>query len=682
MKIIHQTRQPLPPKGAAQAVQTSPPPVAYSNGSSCSYHNPVIHTTSSDSMSNKATHSDFATQATRATAPLSKSYAASKGGQRMLLACFLAGMFLLSGLSLQAQGCSDFSLSNVELVQAEKGKPNSGRMLIHIAGAKNGEVFSVAYQRGGKGVVSVVSGLAAVEGIVTLSGLRPGRYENIEVKRASDGCANTVTSSLSLEAEPGSGVQFLPETTCGNGSFDYTNCRGQSITIQRANISPNKWIFTGQGSVGTVSFVNSSCQIASCVQVYCVDPENDLPTPGSGYPYGSVSFTEVTGHTAAGMTELQAERINWISCNGSSQGYTTSQIQQAIWCIRGSSNACNNLSSAAITAVPNVQGGISSQMKFYKPNDSDVQVFVPIGCASPSCSVTVRLRGVQGSEHVNFRVNGDVVASHTLTTSFQNITYSGFNGTSFAVEFTNDNGPRDVHIEHIIVNGTTYLPVQGTHSSSCNSGGNLLCNGTLTWSSLSCSGGVTPPDSYAFGCEDGVVVDEYGSGANCAATHHSQVSVPDPSNVYQVIAEVVYKNQNPGNTITVTSSTGQSYTLNRVTVSGVSSNVYVFRGVISGNPSQIRHNTATGSCGNNSGLQSMVLYVFRNTAIKQASSLQLTGKSGYCNLVSFTIPIPTDVAPRNITLSLPISELTQDNRYLRVIATAGGVSNSTVIYGP
>ncbi|NJO86987.1 MAG: hypothetical protein HC821_02825, partial [Lewinella sp.] len=72
----------------------------------------------------------------------------------------------------------------------------------------------------------------------------------------------------------------------------------------------------------------------------------------------------------------------------------------------------------------------------------------------------------------------------------------------------------------------------------------------------------------------------------------------------------------------------------------------------------------------------------RNTTIKRASSGTFTTRSGYCNLQTFNLSLPTDVVNRTVTLRLPISELTTDGRFLTVIATAGGVTRSTTINGP
>jgi hypothetical protein len=50
--------------------------------------------------------------------------------------------------------------------------------------------------------------------------------------------------------------------------------------------------------------------------------------------------------------------------------------------------------------------------------------------------------------------------------------------------------------------------------------------------------------------------------------------------------------------------------------------------------------------------------------------------------VTFSIAIPTDDQARDLSILLPISELTDDGRFLTIRANAGGVTGSTTIFGP
>ncbi|MEN0003527.1 MAG: LamG-like jellyroll fold domain-containing protein, partial [Bacteroidota bacterium] len=313
-----------------------------------------------------------------------------------------------------------------------------------------------------------------------------------------------------------------------------------------------------------------------------------------------------------------------------------------------------------------------------------------------SCSIEVRAKGTCGSETIDLRYDDVTVATFTLTSSLANYTYSGgYGGQDIKVVFTNDGSvgacDKNVQIDHIRINGATFQTSTNGIKNGCGPQNDewLFCDHDFfDYGALgSCSNGsvintVVPDENFSFDCDDGVQVDIYGSGVNCSNNPDSEVTIPNPSNVFQVVVEIVYKNQNPGSSVTVQTDNGDSYVLNQVSVSGMSSNVRVYRGVIPQAVSTVGHNSETNGCGNNNGLQSLVAYAFRNVAIKRSSSGVFTGISGFCDFESFDIPIPTDNSPRDVTINVPISEMTPDGRHMVVTATAGGVTNSVTIFGP
>ena len=120
--------------------------------------------------------------------------------------------------------------------------------------------------------------------------------------------------------------------------------------------------------------------------------------------------------------------------------------------------------------------------------------------------ITVRARGVAGGEHINLRVGGNIVASWNLTTSFQNLTYTGSASGDIQVQFDNDGGSRDVVVDYIQANGETRQAEDMEYNTayyangSCGGGGNselMHCNGVIGFGytydcfSGSCSGGNT-----------------------------------------------------------------------------------------------------------------------------------------------------------------------------------------------
>ena len=189
--------------------------------------------------------------------------------------------------------------------------------------------------------------------------------------------------------------------------------------------------------------------------------------------------------------------------------------------------------------------------------------------------------------------------------------------------------------------------------------------------------GVEGPNGWAFECGDDKLVDEYGYNANCNIT--TVANIPDPANVYQYVVEIVYKGNNPGQTLDVVDSGGTTHTIPRSVPVGTSSNIWVYRGLIAGNTSSITYTTTESlKC----KLQSVVLYAFRNVPNASSSSGVFTSRSGVNDIQVITIDVPAFNEPRNLIIETPISELTDDGRYLLLTAEAGGVSEQVFIYGP
>jgi len=187
---------------------------------------------------------------------------------------------------------------------------------------------------------------------------------------------------------------------------------------------------------------------------------------------------------------------------------------------------------------------------------------------------------------------------------------------------------------------------------------------------------------YFFGCDDDSVIELLSTGVNCGSNPQTQITIPDPGSVTEVVVEVVYLNSYPGNSITVQSNFG-NHTFNRVDVLGDNSEVYVYRGYLPAGTSSVSHNSATGQCGNGNGLQSLVSYVIRTVlGNNSVHSLVYTALSGYCDLQEFSIPVAANDYPRDIVVRLPITELSTDGTYMTITAEAGGVEESITIYGP
>ena len=188
--------------------------------------------------------------------------------------------------------------------------------------------------------------------------------------------------------------------------------------------------------------------------------------------------------------------------------------------------------------------------------------------------------------------------------------------------------------------------------------------------------GVENPDGWNFDCGDDKLVDIYGNNSNCIES--TTIPIPNSNNVYEYVVEIVYRGANPGQTLEFLDAEGTLHTLARTGPFGVSSNIWVFRGLVSGTTSSIIYTDNNNEC----NLQSVVVYAFRNVGNSASSSGIFQTRSGYNNIESFTVDIPSFSSPRDLVVKVPISELTNDGRYLMVRAESGGITEETIIYGP
>jgi len=187
------------------------------------------------------------------------------------------------------------------------------------------------------------------------------------------------------------------------------------------------------------------------------------------------------------------------------------------------------------------------------------------------------------------------------------------------------------------------------------------------------------PSDWDFSCANGTTVEIIGyntgdndNGGHQGATNDVTIPIPNSGNVYQVVAEVVFKNVDPGSSVQVTAG-GQNYDLPEVVVSGSSSSVHVYRGII---PTSV---SSVFMAANDA--QSLVVYAYRNVASNVVSKGYFTKRSGYNDQTFINYTIPAGTSSRDIILEVPLSEMTNDGRYLELYAEAGGVSDQEIIYG-
>jgi len=168
---------------------------------------------------------------------------------------------------------------------------------------------------------------------------------------------------------------------------------------------------------------------------------------------------------------------------------------------------------------------------------------------------------------------------------------------------------------------------------------------------------------WSYTCADGIEVELLSQGIKNNVP--ASIAIPNSQNVDHVVVEIVYKKKNPGSTITIQDTDGNSYTANREVPAGGSSNVWYYRTELPAT-SSVNYNVTTQK----GHAQSMLVYVFRNKNNGVGSSGVFTAVGGYNNIQTIKIPITTDDGPRTVGIELPVSEMTPDGRYIHIEVSA------------
>lgn len=517
-----------------------------------------------------------------------------------------------------------------------------GKVSIQIQDAEQDATYTVILTQEKKQMQ--YTSLSSLNGMVKISNMVPAGFTGLQVVREQDDCASALFDEPFL-IEHACLPTSSRTTTCGGGVFPYQNCEGQTIYIDGNNIAPQTFVYLDDDYLGCIGYVNSNCQIEQEEGVYCGDHQLTEPTPNNGYDYGEVVFTKETGLVSnLGISELDAELINWVMCNGPAQGYSKSNINQAIWHFSSGYSNCNALCQAAEAAVNTVQGGIDDQMEVYMPSNSNIQPFIVNSCACIASIDGLFVNDDNGDNNVLEITDGAQLDLNTLPNNFR--LEANISGLVGSVKFTISGDDNNTNFENSVPYNAPggsglWNPGEGNYTvnikvySLPNADGVICAEETISFSIF--PGGTPPtpttpaPDNWAYDCGDNMTIDFYGSGANCSDNPDAEVIFTNTAGVFQTVVELVYKNQYPGDEVVGTAG-GANYLLPEVDISGTSSNVYVYRGLIAAPVGSVSHNTETSGCGSQNGLQSLTAYAFRNTTIKRASSGSFTELSGYCDL--------------------------------------------------
>ncbi|MFK7932956.1 MAG: hypothetical protein AB8G22_05560, partial [Saprospiraceae bacterium] len=184
-----------------------------------------------------------------------------------------------------------------------------------------------------------------------------------------------------------------------------------------------------------------------------------------------------------------------------------------------------------------------------------------------------------------------------------------------------------------------------------------------------------PQDDWSFSCGDNRAVELVGKGIKNAVP--ARLDFDNAANIFQVVVEVVYKGGNPGNSITLSDSDGNTYNAPRTTPVGGSSNVFVYRAQLPSTSAVILNNESQEN-----RAQSILAYVYRNNAEGMSSTGQFTYVSGFHDTQTINLSLPAASAARDVEVVVPLSEITEDCRVLNITATAGSVTETIRIDAP
>ena len=571
--------------------------------------------------------------------------------------------FLLLSFSAFGQGASSLVIQSVTSVDETACGADDGLLKIYFSDASpSTETYRLDCKFDDSRPVSFEH-LKAVKGMIKVK-VFASKYGSFKLTRESDGIQSNVLNEIK---EVNTGCNAVHSVLAESNWQEFTNCQGNSAWVDLDILQPNTFINLSDQGHTCIAPVDASGNIGASFQTFCIDP--DYPGPG-GYDFGVIKWTKVIGlnHPRILLDELQAERINWILCN--SDAYTTSldEINNAINGVQGETWGQNDLYWAAVAAVPTVQGGIADKMEFFVA-DHSVQTQVVqtqvVGDCAPCNNVTDA--GEIGSDQtVCYGEIPDLLTSISLP--------SGGSGDVEYVWLKNFTGPTTASgVEVISSNTPTYQPgpvTQETWFRRCSR--RVGCddyNGESNWVKITPTNCAAEP--WNFSCTSGKDVEMIGKGIN--GSSFNVINFANPSEIYKVVVEVVYKGGNPGMALQISDAGGNAYTAYRQAISG-SSGAWVYRAILPSTSSV----SYSASFVDKQNAQSMMAYAFRNVSTTTESSGVFIENGGYNNIKTFSIPIASASFNRNVMLEIPISELTTDGRYLKITANAGAASAETI----
>ena len=333
----------------------------------------------------------------------------------------------------EARVCEAPVITQVEVVPESSCGAADGQVRLRVEEPAEGN-YTYALTLVQDKYSTTYEGLPLAGGYITAKEVPSAGYSELLLVREQDNCsAAPYNEPLLVPHACTSSTERL--TNCGSSIISYDNCDGLTIYVNQSFVSPSTYIYLDDDYIGCIGYVDANCNIGPSQAVYCGDHTLSEPTPNNGYNYGEATFNQTNGLTSnLGISELEAERINWVIGNGPTQGYSKSEINNAIWHFSSDRSDCNSLCNQAKSAVTSVQGGIDTQMEVYMPDNNGVQPFI---LDDYICSANIDglyINDDDGDVNVLQIQNGDQIDVDDLPSDYR--LEAEISGTFESVEFT------------------------------------------------------------------------------------------------------------------------------------------------------------------------------------------------------------------------------------------------------
>ncbi|KQB43749.1 Glycosyl hydrolase BNR repeat-containing protein [Flavobacterium daejeonense] len=253
------------------------------------------------------------------------------------------------------------------------------------------------------------------------------------------------------------------------GMFRSTN---QGASWTRINNDAHEW-----GGVGNGNFVMGDMNVYGRAYMATVGRGLVVIESGSGSctPSTITPYMQVNGGTWQQTASTSLTQ-------GSSLMFGPQPATGGSWSWSGPNNFSANTREVYISNIQANQAGNYVATYTNANGCNSTQTFN----VTVTGSIVVRARGTKGDETIELRVDGNTVATWTLTSSFANYTASGSGAVT--VHFTNDNSGRDVQIDNVIIGGVTYQSENqqvntGVWTGTCGGSNSewLNCNGYISY---------------------------------------------------------------------------------------------------------------------------------------------------------------------------------------------------------